>query len=60
MLLGLLKKFILLLDGKRTTKSPVDRNKPLSLPKSICSQEVVSTCLRQGPERMVKEPNLRY
>ena len=36
---------LLLLDGGWTTKSPADRNKSLSLPKSICSQEVVSSCL---------------
>ena len=35
----------LLLDGGWTTKSPADGNKSLSLPKSICSQEVVSSCL---------------
>ena len=35
----------LLLDGGWTTKSPVDGIKSLSLPKSICSQEVVSSCL---------------
>ena len=38
-------KYILLLDGGWTTKSPADGNKSLSLPKSICSQEVVSSCL---------------
>ena len=37
--------YILLLDGGWTTKSPADGNKSLSLPKSICSQEVVSSCL---------------
>ena len=36
---------LLLLDGGWTTKSPADGNKSLSLPKSICSQEVVSSCL---------------
>ena len=36
---------IILLDGGWTTKSPADGNKSLSLPKSICSQEVVSSCL---------------
>ena len=35
---------LLLLDGAWTTKSPADGNKSLSLPKSICSQEVVSSC----------------
>ena len=35
----------LLLDGGWTTKSPADGNKSLSLPKTICSQEVVSSCL---------------
>ena len=34
-----------LLDGGWTTKSPADGDKSLSLPKSICSQEVVSSCL---------------
>ena len=37
--------FDLLLDGGWTTKSPADGNKSLLLPKSICSQEVVSSCL---------------
>ena len=37
--------YLLLLDGGWTTKSPADGNKSLSLPKSICSQEVVSSCL---------------
>ena len=36
---------LLLLDGGWTTKSPADGNKSLSLPKSSCSQEVVSSCL---------------
>ena len=36
---------LLLLDEGWTTKSPTDGNKSLSLPKSICSQEVVSSCL---------------
>ena len=40
-----LVKDLLLLDGGWTTKSPADGNKSLSLPKSICSQEVVSSCL---------------
>ena len=35
----------LLLDGGWTINSPVDVNKSLSLPKIICSQEVVSSCL---------------
>ena len=38
-------RLFLLLDGGWTTKSPADGNKSLSLPKSICSQEVVSSCL---------------
>ena len=33
------------LDGGWTTKIPADGNKALSLPKSICSQEVVSSFL---------------
>ena len=37
--------YLLLLDGGWTTRSPADGNKSLSLPKSICSQEVVSSCL---------------
>ena len=36
---------VLLLDGGWTTRSPADGNKSRSLPKSICSQEVVSSCL---------------
>ena len=36
---------LLLLDVGWTTKSPADGNKSLSIPKSICSQEVVSSCL---------------
>ena len=39
------RRISLLLDGGWTTKSPADGNKSLSLPKSICSQEVVSSCL---------------
>ena len=35
----------LLLDGGWTINSPVDVNKSPSLPKIICSQEVVSSCL---------------
>ena len=38
-------RYLLLLNGGWTTKSPADGNKSLSLPKSICSQEVVSSCL---------------
>ena len=34
-----------LLDGGWTSKSLADGNKSLSIPKSICSQEVVSSCL---------------
>ena len=34
---------LLILDGGWTTKSPADGNKSLSLPKIICSQEVVSS-----------------
>ena len=37
--------YILFLNGGWTTKSPADRNKSLSLPKSIYSHEVVSSCL---------------
>ena len=46
----------LLLDGGWTTKSPADENKSLSLPKSICSQEVVSSCLGKDLSAWRKSP----
>ena len=49
---------LLLLDGGWTTRSSVDGNKSLSLPKSICSQEVVSSCL--GKDLSAWRRNLRY
>ena len=54
-----LKKYtmiILLLDGGWTTISPADGNKSLSLPKSICSQEVVSSCLGKDLSAWRKSP----
>ena len=47
---------LLLLDGGWTTKSPADGNKSLSLPKSICSQEVVSSCLGKGLSARQRSP----
>ena len=38
-------KLYLLLDGGWTTKSPAVENKSILLPKSICLQEVVSSCI---------------
>ena len=45
-----------LLDGGWTTKSPADGNKSLSLPKSICSQEVISSCLGKDLSAWRKSP----
>ena len=47
---------LLLLDGGWTTKSPADGNKSLSLPKSICSQEVVSSCLGKDLSARQRSP----
>ena len=54
---AILKCRILLLDGGWTTKSPADGNKSLSLPKSICSQEVVSSCLGKDLSAWRRSPN---
>ena len=48
----------LLLYGGWTTKRPADVNKSLSLPKSICSQEVVSSCLGKDLSAWRRSPIL--
>ena len=52
-----LKFPVLLRDGNWTTKIPADGNKSLSLPKCICSQEVVSICLGKDLSAWRRSPS---
>ena len=47
-------------DGRWTIKNPVDGNKYLSLPKGICSEEVISSCLSKDLSAWQSSQNLRY